>query len=244
MRFKKTEICTTCAKLKNACQSCILDLQYHLPTQVRDAALGSSVKIPMSDINRQYFVNRMDALLEGTDTETTIGPTRAHPEWLTKMASHEPDYKRNRPPVCSFYARGTCTRGEACPYRHEPTGSSAPTSSVPPALAPPRPKAEAPALRLQKAAGAKPLAAPANPSIKSIFFTGLPDVTAEELQALLVASIPRLTAEDVAEVKMVSASHCAFVVFATREKAEQVAEALAMKMDIKGKDVRVAWSRK
>lgn len=88
------------------------------------------------------------------------------------------------------------------------------------------------------------MAAPANPSIKSIFFTGLPDVTAEELQALLVASIPRLTAEDVAEVKMVSASHCAFVVFATREKAEQVAEALAMKMDIKGKDVRVAWSRK
>jgi len=28
MRFKKTEICQTCAKLKNVCQTCIFDLQY------------------------------------------------------------------------------------------------------------------------------------------------------------------------------------------------------------------------
>lgn len=28
MRYKKTEICQTCAKLKNVCQTCILDLEY------------------------------------------------------------------------------------------------------------------------------------------------------------------------------------------------------------------------
>ena len=28
MRFKKTEICQTCAKLKNVCQTCLLDLEY------------------------------------------------------------------------------------------------------------------------------------------------------------------------------------------------------------------------
>ena len=28
MRFKKTEVCQTCAKLKNVCQTCLLDLQY------------------------------------------------------------------------------------------------------------------------------------------------------------------------------------------------------------------------
>lgn len=27
-RFKRTEICQLCAKVKNACQTCILDLQY------------------------------------------------------------------------------------------------------------------------------------------------------------------------------------------------------------------------
>jgi pre-mRNA-splicing factor RBM22/SLT11 len=35
MRFKKTEVCQTCAKVKNACQTCILDLEYGLPIQVR-----------------------------------------------------------------------------------------------------------------------------------------------------------------------------------------------------------------
>ena len=35
MRFKKTEVCQTCAKLKNVCQTCLLDLQYGLPVQVR-----------------------------------------------------------------------------------------------------------------------------------------------------------------------------------------------------------------
>lgn len=27
-RFKKTEVCQTCAKLKNCCQTCLLDLQF------------------------------------------------------------------------------------------------------------------------------------------------------------------------------------------------------------------------
>ena len=28
MRFKKTEVCQTCSKLKNVCQTCLLDLEY------------------------------------------------------------------------------------------------------------------------------------------------------------------------------------------------------------------------
>ena len=35
MRFKKTEVCQTCAKLKNVCQTCMLDLEYGLPVQVQ-----------------------------------------------------------------------------------------------------------------------------------------------------------------------------------------------------------------
>lgn len=30
-----------------------------------------------------------------------------------------PTYNRNKPHLCSFYAKGTCTRGDACPFRHE-----------------------------------------------------------------------------------------------------------------------------
>lgn len=70
MRFKKTEICTTCAKIKNVCQTCILDLQYGLPVQVRDTALGLQGGAPSSDINKQYYVQRVE---EQVRTDERVG---------------------------------------------------------------------------------------------------------------------------------------------------------------------------
>ena len=53
-RFKKTEICQTCSKAKNVCQTCLLDLEYNLPVQVRDQALGidGTKQLPRSDVNK------------------------------------------------------------------------------------------------------------------------------------------------------------------------------------------------
>mgnify|MGYP000087716845 CR=1 FL=1 len=61
-RYKKTEICQTCTKLKNVCQVCLLDLEYGLPVQVRDSALGINTNdvIPKSDVNREYFAEEHD----------------------------------------------------------------------------------------------------------------------------------------------------------------------------------------
>ena len=42
MRYKTTIVCQTCAKIKNVCQTCLLDLEYGLPTQVRDQTLGKN----------------------------------------------------------------------------------------------------------------------------------------------------------------------------------------------------------
>lgn len=40
-------------------------------------------------------------------------------EMLKTLARTDPFYKRNRPHVCSFFAKGDCNRGTECPYRHE-----------------------------------------------------------------------------------------------------------------------------
>lgn len=240
MRFKKTEICTTCAKLKHVCQTCILDLDYHLPTHVRDTALNIQSAIPTSDINRQYYVNRMEAVMgEEQDTPHT-GPQRAHAT-LQKLARDTPDYKRNRPHVCSFYARGACTRGEACPYRHEMPTAKPPQQSIAERY---HGTHDAVARHiLQRHAAAKNLVPPANPAILSLFLSGLPDVGEEALKAAFLHAVPELRAEHIRSVVRVPQAPCAFVNFATRDAAERAAEHLAVKVELDGKEVRVAWGR-
>ena len=61
MPFKTTVICQTCAKIKNVCQTCLLDLEYGLPTQVRDTALGIESEAPTSEINREYYAQNMES---------------------------------------------------------------------------------------------------------------------------------------------------------------------------------------
>ena len=42
MRYKKTEVCQTCAKAKNVCQTCLLDLKFGLPVQVLNSTSDSA----------------------------------------------------------------------------------------------------------------------------------------------------------------------------------------------------------
>ncbi|KAH0395698.1 RNA recognition motif-containing protein, partial [Aureobasidium melanogenum] len=54
-RQKRTNLCLTCARLKNCCQCCMLDLSFGLPIVVRDAALKMITPGPNSEINREYY---------------------------------------------------------------------------------------------------------------------------------------------------------------------------------------------
>ncbi|TMW62883.1 hypothetical protein Poli38472_005501 [Pythium oligandrum] len=123
-RYKKTEICQTCARMKNVCQTCVLDLQYNLPVQVRDSFLATEeerdhVNVPESDANREWFAQQHNRMLEQEGAVSAYGKITGNHSALLQLARTEPYYKRNRPHLCSFYARGECNRGEACPYLHE-----------------------------------------------------------------------------------------------------------------------------
>lgn len=124
MKFRRTEICSTCAKLKNLCQSCMLDLEYGLPAQVRDAALGVTENVPKNEANREFFIATNKARLERGDSSLVQYDAAGTPEArsllerLAKKSAAGDGSTRNLAPPCSFYAKGKCTRGDTCPYRH------------------------------------------------------------------------------------------------------------------------------
>ncbi|PWY97548.1 hypothetical protein BCV70DRAFT_202725 [Testicularia cyperi] len=241
-RFKKTEICTTCAKVKNVCQTCILDLQYGLPVQVRDAALNIKSSGPTSDVNREYFAERMDRQLEGPTSlaGSAAGPsTRIGQEMLKKLTRKEPDYKRSRPQLCSAFARGNCPRGDACPYKHE-LPAAAPSPSAPT----PSTSASAPRIASARPDSPKGLAPPEDKSVISLFLSSLPEqATEDEIRSWTVDLHPRLQTRHVKSITLVPTSKCAFVNFVDREAAEIAASQCAIRMNFNGKDIRMTWGR-
>lgn len=131
MRYKKTEVCQTCSRAKNVCQTCLLDLEYGLPVQVRDEVLSIKQELPTNEINREYYNQCLDQQIKSSDQSEPWGPYKAQPasDVLAKLARNNPYYKRNRAHICSFWVKGECRRGEECPYRHEkPTDPDDPLS--------------------------------------------------------------------------------------------------------------------
>jgi pre-mRNA-splicing factor RBM22/SLT11 len=121
MRFKKTEICQACSKIKNVCQTCLLDLHYHLPVQVRDSLLKIESSVPKMETNRLYLTQRLERELALRDGDSLLDYGTADPvgkEVLKSIARTKPYYRRNLPHVCSFFVKGTCNRGAECPYRY------------------------------------------------------------------------------------------------------------------------------
>ncbi|CBK22811.2 uncharacterized protein [Blastocystis hominis] len=119
-RYKSTQVCQMCAKTKNVCQCCVLDLTFGLPTQVRDTFLARQqvLTMPIEKANRAVYMQEMEkkVLPPYRTLFTEVNAT------LLRLARKKPFYQRNLPQLCSFYARGCCTRGKSCPYRYSSHG--------------------------------------------------------------------------------------------------------------------------
>ncbi|GAB2219913.1 hypothetical protein Droror1_Dr00007553 [Drosera rotundifolia] len=238
-RYKKTEICQTCSKLKNVCQVCLLDLEYGLPVQVRDTALSinSNDSIPKSDVNREYFAEEHDRRARaGLDYESSYGKVRPS-DTILKLQRTTPYYKRNRAHVCSFYIRGECTRGAECPYRHEMpvTGELSQQNIKDRYYGVNDPVA----LKLLNKAGEMPsLEAPDDESIKTLYVGGLDArISEQDLRDHFYAH------GEIESIRMVMQRACGFVTYTTREAAEKAAEELSNKLVIKGLRLKLMWGR-
>lgn len=249
MRYKRTEICQTCCKLKNVCQTCLLDLEYGLPTQVRDAALRVADEIPQSDVNKEYYVQNMEhqmklqedgglSVAAGGTGAAAGGKSTAASDMLAKLARTAPYYKRNLPHICSFWVKGECKRGEECPYRHEkPNEPDDPLSEqnirdryygvndpVADKL-------------LKRAATMPKLETPEDKTITTLYVGNIGEhITEVDIRDNFYHY------GEIRNVSLVPRQQCAFVQFTKRNAAELAAEKTFNKLVLGGKRLSIKWA--
>ncbi|KAL1744548.1 hypothetical protein HDZ31DRAFT_82602 [Schizophyllum fasciatum] len=245
MRFKTTVICQTCAKVKNVCQTCLLDLEYGLPTQVRDTALGVVNDAPTSDINREYYAQNMEAKM--TDNQSAVNTVRtssAGKEMLKQLARTDPYYKRNSPHICSFFVKGECKRGKECPYRHEmPVQNELSNQKLQDRYHGVNdPVAKKIMRQHAEAQGLKP---PDDEAITSLFVSSLPaNATEASVRQRVIQTLPSISPERIRSVVHVEKSRCAFINFKDRAAAETAAGAWSNGLDFDdGTRASVKWGR-
>uniref|UniRef100_A0A6B2L7P4 Pre-mRNA-splicing factor RBM22 n=1 Tax=Arcella intermedia TaxID=1963864 RepID=A0A6B2L7P4_9EUKA len=235
-RFKKTEICQTCAKLKNVCQTCLLDLAFNLPVQVRDSALpdGTLAEIPLSDANREYFSRIADKQV--SQGMLPYGRAQYSP-LVQRLARNQPYYERNRAHICSFFVKGSCNRGAACPFRHEKPeeqGDLANQNIKDRYYGVNDPVAK----KLLKRVQNKDVLAPDDTDIKTIYVGNCDKrITEQDLKDHFYYF------GEIKSIKLVPAQHCAFVEFTTRDACEAAVQKLFNRLIVNGVFLKIAWAK-
>jgi len=237
-RFKNTEVCQTCAKIKNVCQTCLLDLTYHLPVEVRDKFLGDQkVMIPTQESNRNYWSEQANRNIENLALPYENQEGNKVLEELARQRA-KPYYKRNLPHICSFFVKGNCSRGDECPYRHElppDNGPLADQNIEDRFHGKQDPVANKILNRVYDDQRVKP---PEDKSIATLFVRDLPkDLTEEDLIGMFKVY------GEVDDVKFVSGGKAATISFAERAACEKAIKELYGKLVIKSQAVQVMWAR-
>ncbi|KAI0020027.1 RNA recognition domain-containing protein [Xylariomycetidae sp. FL0641] len=242
-RKKRTNICLTCARMKNCCQCCMLDLQFGLPIQLRDAALKMVAPGPSSEINREYYAqNNEKAIEEGRGTEEYDKADEKARELLRRLANSKPYFRKGRTiedGSAASDAAGSSAGGSPAvgagvggpgPIRTRDSRAAAAAGAKPGRR--PFPNAA------QLPPGPKDYLPPADKSIMSLFVTGVEDDLPEhKIRAFF---------QEHGKIKSIVCSHmthCAFINYETREGAERAADACKGRAVIAGCPLRVRWSQ-
>lgn len=256
-RKKRTNICLTCARLKNCCQCCMLDLSFGLPIVVRDAALKMVAPGPQSEINREYFAqNNERAIEEGKagleEYEKTDEKAR---ELLRRLAQSKPYFRKGReldedgnPKAESSRSSGSATGGNpavgagmggAGPIRSRDSRAAGAIGARPGGGGKPGgPRKGAFPSAAQLPPGPNDYKPPADKNIMSLFVTGVEDDLPEQKIREFFKAHGKIKSLVCSHM-----SHCAFINYETREGAERAAEACQGKAVIAGCPLRVRWSQ-
>lgn len=242
-RKKHTNICLTCARLKNCCQCCMLDLSFGLPVAVRDAALKMIAPGPSSEVNREYFAQNMEKEIEegrgGTEEyEKTDEKAR---ELLRRLATSKPYFRKGRTIEDGSASEGG---GGGRPAVGAAVGGPGPirtrdSKAARAAGANPRggPNRRPFPATSQLPPGPADYLPPADKNLMSLFVTGVED----DLPEHKIRDFFKIHGK-IKSLVCSHMSHCAFINYETREGAERAAEACQGRAVIAGCPLRVRWS--
>ncbi|KAL8428084.1 hypothetical protein Efla_000183 [Eimeria flavescens] len=236
-RYKGTVVCQQCARLKNVCQTCLFDLEYGLPVQVRDKIMGESrVSLPEHPVNREYLNSRMG----GQEEQLPYGKSEEVDQRLRRLARTTPYYRRNLPRICSFWRKGECARGEECPYLHQElyTDATLAAQNIRDRYVGQDDPVAQKIFRLAANRAEEATAPPADETITTLYIGGLTDSVREgDLMDKLYGY------GEILAVRMNPQKHMALVCFAERAAAVAAMKQLAGSLTVNGVRLRVAWAR-
>ncbi|VVT53911.1 uncharacterized protein SAPINGB_P003812 [Magnusiomyces paraingens] len=238
---KKTSICLTCARQKNCCQSCMLDLTYGLPLHIRDTALkmisssGDSTTNTSSNMSnaiiRQYIAQNFEYNngsttddLEDEERRRLMEESEGAKNLLKHLATAMPYYKRQYPSLENTPGHLKHKQQNVDPA---PVNNKALVQDV------------------GKIASKLPLNGnnipPKDTSITSLFIMGIED------------DLPEYAIRDyfskygaISSIVCIHRARCGFINFANRAGAEAAASSVpapAGKLVINGCKLRIAWSK-
>ena len=248
-RQRRTIICLTCARLKNCCQCCMLDLNFGLPIAIRDQALKMIAPGPQSSINREYYAqNNEKAIEEGRGGLEAYDKTDEKAmDLLKKLANSEPYAKKRRIeediegknmhalPAPESLRQGTATSRSdlgdekrqklSTGTAHAGQGQGQVRGRIFPSTQ-------------QLPPGEQDWLPPRDSSIKSLFCIGVEDDLPEYNVREFFEKYGKLSS-----VICSHRAHCAFINYQTREDAETAADACRGKAIIRGCPLRITWGR-
>lgn len=252
-RTKRTNICLTCARLKNSCQCCMLDLSFGLPIVIRDAALKMVAPGPESSINREYYAQENEREIEegrGGVEEYEKTDEKAR-ELLRRLANSEPYYKRQRRLEVSVDAQATSGSPGLDGQREQRitpapgpirTQDSRKGSSHGGSSGTFRDGSGRGGRSFPRTAQLPPshqdIMPPRDRNIVSLFVTGVEDDLPEHALRTFFAPFGALRS-----IICSHRAHCAFVNYASRESAEAAAEHCQGRAVILGCPLRVQWGK-
>lgn len=161
----------------------------------------------------------------------------------TDPTARPPNYNRNKPHLCSFYAKGECNRGDLCPYRHElPVQNELSKQNIQDRF---HGKNDPVAKKMLGAAASDMgLTPPDDKEITSLFLSSLPpNISDAAIRTWFITNCPTLQPHQIKSITLVTTSNCAFVNFKTRAAAEEAALRCAARVELEGKTIAVKWGR-